>query len=363
MLGATTREQVIQHCPADLSPVHQPDGRLSVEKSEEIAARAFREGGQQFEWVNRRFDGSDFWVEVQLTPVPWHGQPILYVTWRDITERKQAEIALRESEERFRILHEASFGGITIHENGIILECNQGIHENGIILECNQGLAEITGFSMAELVGMNSLLLIAPEWRELVMQHILNGYSKIYEVEGVHKDGTIYPLEIHGKNIPYQGRPVRVTEFRDITDRQRAEERQRLAAAVFEAARESIIVTDVNECIIAVNPAFTDLSGYSEAEVLGKSPRLLKSDRQSEAYYAAMWQIIATEGTWQGELWNRRKDGGLYLALATISEVHDAAGQCMMRRVGSRITSASPPTSPIRKRPSNASSIWPTTTP
>lgn len=314
MLRATTREQVIQHCPADLSPARQPDGRLSVEKSEEIAARAFREGGQQFEWVNRRFDGSDFWVEVQLTPVPWHGQPILYVTWRDITERKQAEIALRESEERFRILHEASFGGIAIHENGIILECNQG-------------LAEITGFSMAELAGMNSLLLIAPEWRELVMQHILNGYSKIYEVEGLHKDGTIYPLEIHGKNIPYQGRPVRVTEFRDITDRQRAEERQRLAAAVFEAARESIIVTDVDECIIAVNPAFTDLSGYSEAEVLGKSPRLLKSDRQSEAYYAAMWQIIATEGTWQGELWNRRKDGGLYLALATISEVHDAAGR------------------------------------
>lgn len=314
MLGAATREQVLRRHPADLSPEHQPDRRLSAEKTEEMMAAAFREGGRRFEWVHRRLDGSVFWVEVQLTPIPWHGQPILYATLRDITNRKRAEAALRESEERFRALHEASFGGISIHDQGIILECNQG-------------LADMTGFSIDELIGMNGLLLIAPEWRKLVMEHILDGYAKPYEVEGLRKDGVAYPLEIRGKNIPYQGRIVRVTEFRDITDRQRAEERQRLAAAVFEAARESIIVTDVDGNIVAVNPAFCELSGYAEAEVLGQNPRLLQSGRQSTAYYSALWEMIAREGTWQGEFWNRRKDGGLYLVLATISQVRDAVGR------------------------------------
>jgi diguanylate cyclase (GGDEF)-like protein/PAS domain S-box-containing protein len=314
MLGAASREQVVARHPADLSPERQPDGRSSAEKADKIVAMAFRDGGQRFDWVHRRLDGSEFWVEVQLTPVPWHGQPILYAAWRDITERKRAEIALQESEERFRALHEASFGGIAVHENAIILECNQG-------------LAEITGFSMSELVGMDGLLLVAPEWRDLVMRHLRDGYPRAYEIEGLRKDGTLYPMEVRGKTIPYQGRSVRVTEFRDISDRRRAEQRQRLAATVFEAARESIIVTDPSGEIVAVNPAFTALSGYAEAEVLGQNPRLLKSGRQSDAYYAALWRTVTEEGAWHGEFWNRRKDGGLYLALATISQVRDAAGQ------------------------------------
>ncbi len=130
---------------------------------------------------------------------------------RDITEQKKVEKDLKESEERFRALHEASFGGI-------------GIHDKGIILDCNHGLVHITGYSMDELIGMNGLDLIAPKWRELVMQNIVSGYEKTYDVEGVRKDGTTYPLEIIGKSIPYHGRTVRVTEFRDFTGRVQEQE-------------------------------------------------------------------------------------------------------------------------------------------
>ncbi len=127
-----------------------------------------------------------------------------------INERKMIEKALRESESRFKALHNASFGGITIHEKGIILDCNQG-------------LSDMTGFSIEELIGMDGLMLIAPEWRDTVMQKILSGFEQPYNVEGIRKDSTRYYLRIQAKNIPYHGRSVRVTEFRDITEGKLAE--------------------------------------------------------------------------------------------------------------------------------------------
>src|SRR5690606_32544224 len=96
---------------------------------------------------------------------------------QDITERKKVEEELRESEERFRTLQEASFGGIAMPDKGVIIDCNQG-------------LSNITGFSREELIGMNGINLIAPEYQEIVRQNIMTGYSKPYDVEGVQKDGS-----------------------------------------------------------------------------------------------------------------------------------------------------------------------------
>jgi PAS domain S-box-containing protein len=133
-------------------------------------------------------------------------------TFTDITERKKIEEDLKESEQRFRTLQEASFGGI-------------GLHDKGVIIDCNKGLSEITGYSRDELLGKDGLQLIAPEYRPLVMENILSGYHKPYDIEGIHKDGTRYFLEVHGKNIPYEGRIIRVTEFRNITARKLIEEK------------------------------------------------------------------------------------------------------------------------------------------
>jgi PAS domain S-box-containing protein len=131
---------------------------------------------------------------------------------RDISELKSTVNALKESEERYRTLHDASFGGIFIHDQGIVLECNQG-------------LSEITGYALDELIGMDALnTLVAPDWRETVRQNIQSGYGQPYEVEGVRKGGTIYPLLIQGKNIPYKGRTVRAVEYRDLTEKKQADQ-------------------------------------------------------------------------------------------------------------------------------------------
>ncbi len=145
----------------------------------------------------------------------------------------------------------------------------------------------------------------------------------------MHRTGRRVPVTAEGRLSRNPAGEFRQTHcvLYDLTERQGAEERQRLAGAVFEAARESIIVTNADGAIVAVNSAFTRISGYTEAEVLGKNPRLLQSGRQSAAFYATMWKTLEREDSWHGEFWNRRKDGDLYVALDTISAVRDVAGR------------------------------------
>ena len=136
---------------------------------------------------------------------------------RNITSRKKAEKELikakeiaEENEARFKALHNASFGGITIHDKGIILDCNMG-------------LSEITGYPVEELIGIDGLLLIAEKSREMVMQNILAEYEQAYEAIGLRKNGEEYPLRLEARMIPYKGKKVRVVEFRDITEQKKIE--------------------------------------------------------------------------------------------------------------------------------------------
>ncbi|MCB9494914.1 MAG: PAS domain S-box protein [Desulfobacteraceae bacterium] len=149
--------------------------------------------------------------------------------YHDITKKKKTEESLKESETRFKALHNASFGGITIHDKGIILDCNKG-------------LSEITGYSKSELIGMDGLLLIAEKSRKTVMKNILSGYEKPYEAFGLRKNGEEYPVRLEARNIPYKGKQVRSVEFRDITDQKKAEkEQQRLQEQLNQAQKiESI---------------------------------------------------------------------------------------------------------------------------
>lgn len=123
----------------------------------------------------------------------------------------QREYARQESEERFKALHDASFGGIFIHENGVILDCNQG-------------LCDLTGYSTDELIGMNGLLLVLPECWTLVTSKIRTASESTYDAIGIRKNGSTYHVSIRGKSMPYKGRTVRSTEFRDVTEHKEMEE-------------------------------------------------------------------------------------------------------------------------------------------
>jgi PAS domain S-box-containing protein len=157
------------------------------------------------EFTYKRGDGE--YVPVESTATNLVDDPQIQgvlLNYRDISERKQQEEELRQSEARFKALHNASFGGIAIHDQGRILECNQG-------------LSDITGFSYDELIGMDGLNLISDSTRDKVLENIQRGYEKPYDVLGVRKNGEEYPLRLEARNIPYRGHEVRVVEFRDIT--------------------------------------------------------------------------------------------------------------------------------------------------
>jgi diguanylate cyclase (GGDEF)-like protein/PAS domain S-box-containing protein len=121
-----------------------------------------------------------------------------------------------------------------------------------------------------------------------------------------------------------------IGEFARITglavQRVRASIALRQAAAVFQSTREGILITDLDSRITSINPAFTQITGYEEADVLGRNPKLLQSGRHDKAYFLSMWASIQQTGHWQGEIWNRRKDGEPYPQLLTISTVRDDRG-------------------------------------
>ena len=140
-------------------------------------------------------------------------------------------------------------------------------------------------------------------------------------------DGTSFPVEYWAYPLRRGGTVVgAVVTFFDLTERHQVETKSRLAATVFASTREGVIVTDEMGDILAVNEAFTRVTGYTEAETLGNKPSMLQSGRHGPDFYAAIWQALAEAGHWQGEIWNRRKSGEVYPELLSISAVRDRHG-------------------------------------
>ena len=113
----------------------------------------------------------------------------------------------------------------------------------------------------------------------------------------------------------------------DITKGKQAEELMRLSSTVFNTVDEAILVSDVDNRIITVNPAFTRVTGYTPEEVIGGNPRLLSSGKHSPVFYKELWHQLTSTGSWSGEIWNRRKSGELYIEWSSIKQVRDPHGK------------------------------------
>ena len=118
---------------------------------------------------------------------------------------------------------------------------------------------------------------------------------------------------------------------RSLAERRRAEDQHRIAALVYQASSEGMVVTTAKGRVLAVNPAFSSLTGYTADEVIGKTPAILKSGRHDARFYADMWAQIEASGHWQGEIWNRRKNGEIYPQWLTINTTSNVEGSAIRR--------------------------------
>ncbi len=250
---------------------------------------------------------------------------VVTVSWRIRTafvELRQARDALRNKETRYRSALSALSEGVVIQGSG------------GEVLAANNAAAAILGWPLAQLRGLS---LDDPRWqtvdedgkpwpedRHPVRVTLRTGRAVADAVMGIHKqDGALTwislntrPIERVGKELP----DAVVTSFRDISLRKEAETQQRIAAIAFES-QASMIITDVDGVILRVNRTFTENTGYTAEEAVGQTPRLLKSGRHDAGFYAAMWASSLNAGTWQGEIWDRRKNGEVYPNWLTITAV------------------------------------------
>ncbi len=262
--------------------------------------------------------GRTVWVNAQFSPFNCRGEPHLLLTLQDITEKKWAAEALAKREREFRSLADNVPDSIIRYDlEGRILYVNRALER---VLE--RRAEDLIGKTTQEAVGAYDSL------GNSVLEVGTTGQSREIELFIPAPGGK---LRYHAFSIVPEpggdGDPVSVLAVgRDLTEQRMAEEGLRLAANVFHNSAEGVVITDAANGIVWINPAFTEITGYAEAEVLGANPSLLRSDRHGPEFYAAMWDSLAAEGRWQGEIWNRRKNGEAYLEWLTINRIEDQAG-------------------------------------
>ncbi|MBC7503188.1 MAG: EAL domain-containing protein [Herminiimonas sp.] len=257
-------------------------------------------------------------LSLLLTLLAW-----LAVTGRSRATRLAAGMTseLVASEEKFRAIADCT----------VNLEVWWGI--DGSPRWINSSVTEYTGYTVAECMAMPDLAsqLVHPEDAARVMPELQKGLKGMrgddLEFRSVRKDGSVFWISMSW--VPIRDDKGTFTGFRtsgrDISERKQAEAELRIAAVAFES-REGTIVTDAKGVILRVNTAFTECTGYSAADATGQTPRMLKSGYHDAAFFRQMWDCINRDGTWQGEIWNRRKNGEVYPILMTISAVKGRDG-------------------------------------
>ena len=266
MLRANSKNQICNKHPAALSPEIQPDGRNSFEKADEIL-KCIKQGSQRFEWMHRRFDGEDFLVEVSLNIVQLADSPLVVAVWREIGEHKRLEVALKASEEKFRLMFERSADSMMLLDG-----------KTSCFIDCNAAtLASLRLDNKDRLIGRRPWEIspehqpdgrLSTEKAKGILKRVEAMGSERFEWVHVRGDGTPLPVEIVLTSIELGTQPQVLAVWRDITKRQEAlaqiERTLSLQSATIESTADGILVVDHNGNISSYNQRFVEMWRLSQ---------------------------------------------------------------------------------------------------
>jgi diguanylate cyclase (GGDEF)-like protein/PAS domain S-box-containing protein len=238
---------------------------------------------------------------------------------QDITERRQAEEAVKSSEKRFRALIENGRDHISL------------LAADGSLLWESPSISHTLGYERDRFLGHNIFELMHPddhEWtRNLFMQVVQKpGSSQEGIFRLLRSDGSWRWIEATATNLLHElVVQAVVINYRDITERRQVDSDLRKLSQAVEQSANAVVITNTEGHIEYANPKFVEVSGYPLSEVLGKTPRILNSGKHSLEFYAELWQTIKAGQVWKGEIRNRRKDGTLYWEDSTITPIFDSS--------------------------------------
>lgn len=304
-----TKEELLSKPFLDF--VHPDDRERTIK-----AAAQLSRGWEIVDFENRYIckDGSYKWLSWKSISIP--EDEIIYAVARDETDRKEIEETIRKNEETLK--------DFFMSANDLI----QIVGSDGKIQFVNRAWEETLGYETDEIKGMDFRHILHEDSVEHctnIFSDMVNGQSYNYveitfltkQGKEIHVEGNINGRFDEGKFVSTRG------IFRDVTQKWKQDEKIRQLSQAVEQSPASIIITDTGGIIEYINPKVTKVSGYSPNEVIGKAPNIFKSGKHSESFYRDLWITIKSGKEWQGELYNRKKDGELFWESALISPVKD----------------------------------------
>lgn len=267
---------------------HPNDLKKDLKKMKHLREGKIREFSIEKRYFHK--NGSIVWVLLTVIPLWEKGEtPSFHIAVvEDITERKKFEFSLKESEERFRAISESQFEGIVIHDMGTIIDVNFAA-------------TNIFGYSRNELIDNHIKILVPEESYQIVKKNVETHMEGAYQIEGLHKSGRVFPLEVHSKEMPYLGKFVRVAAVRDITSQKQAqkklEESEERYRTLVENTNDWIVEVDRRGRYVYTNPQVENVLGYKPHEIIGKSFMDLMNEKEAKRVYNLFMETIKDFGS------------------------------------------------------------------
>ncbi len=310
---------------------HDPDAyafrRHLAPESHEIFTRelvALADGQTTFhaEITGLDLRGNPVHLDLILAVQPGHEATLdrVIVSFIDITQRKQAEAALRESEERYRTLVELSPEAIFVHAQGKFTFANRA----ALRLAGAETADQLVGRHVMDFVHADSRALVARRLGALTTEGQLN---PLIRQKWHRRDGSVIEVAVVATQVMFDGAPATLAIAMDLTAQLQAEAELRKLSRAVEQSPVTVVITNPQGEFEYVNPSFTATTGYTLDEVRGRRVSLLESGELPPEHYAVMWARIASGHEWRGEFHNRRKNGETYWEFATISPITDDHGE------------------------------------